>query len=67
MQRFAIAADVVMGAILGLFVYVAASKTWPRLEGPVAAVIVIGACIAVVLLRSPNGSLRSRSRSDRQV
>jgi asparagine N-glycosylation enzyme membrane subunit Stt3 len=65
MRGFTIAADVVMGAILGLFVYVAAAKTWPRLEGLVAAVLLILACIAIVLLRSPNGSLRSRSSGDR--
>jgi asparagine N-glycosylation enzyme membrane subunit Stt3 len=67
MRRFTIAADVVMGAILGLFVYVAAAKTWPRLEGFVAAILLILACVAIVLFRSPNGSLRSRTAGDRQI
>jgi hypothetical protein len=66
MRRFAIAADVVMGAILGLFVYVALSRTWPELAGPVTAGILIAACIGMVLFRSPNGSLRSPSGSDRR-
>jgi len=65
MRVFLIAADIVMGLILGLFLYVAVSKTWVALQQPLAAVLIFAASVLVVLFRRPNGSLM-RGRSDRQ-
>jgi hypothetical protein len=67
MRVFVIAADVVMGLILGLFLYLALSKTWVTLQHPVVAVIVFVASVMVVLFRRPNGSLATRrnGRADR--
>jgi hypothetical protein len=59
MRIFAVAADVAMGAILGAFVYAVVSRTWPALQHPLTAVVVLGAAIGVVLCRRPGGSLAS--------
>ena len=65
MRGFQIAADVVMGLILGLFLYVVVLKIWPSLQHPVTAAVVLGASVVVVLFRRPGGSLgRRRQGSD---
>jgi ABC-type branched-subunit amino acid transport system permease subunit len=61
MRVFTIAADVIMGLILGLFVYVLLSRTWTGLQHPGVAAIVIAAALIVVLFRRPNGSLARRA------
>jgi ABC-type branched-subunit amino acid transport system permease subunit len=67
MQTFAVLADIAMGVILGVFLYVAAGRMWPSAAHPVVAVLVVGASIALVLFRRPNGSLarRRKARVDR--
>ena len=60
MRVFLIAADIVMGLILGLFLYVAVSKTWVGLQRPVVAGLIFAATVLVVLFRRPNGSLARR-------
>jgi hypothetical protein len=60
MRFFAIAADVVMGAILGLFLYVALSRSWPPAARPAVAILLILASILLALFRRPNGSLAVR-------
>jgi ABC-type branched-subunit amino acid transport system permease subunit len=62
MHGFAIAADVIMGLILGLFLHVAISRIWSALDHPAAAVVVFGASVLLVLFRKPNGSLRRVAR-----
>ena len=57
---FEIAADVIMGAILALFVYVVISGTWKSLHGPVVFVPVLILCVFLTLFRRPNGSLARR-------
>ena len=57
MRMFAVAADIVMGAILGAFLYAVVSRTWPALQHPLIAVVVLVAAIGVVLCRRPGGSL----------
>jgi hypothetical protein len=57
MRVFAVAADVAMGAILGTFIYVVVSRTWPVLEHPLIGGLVLVGAIAVVLCRRPGGSL----------
>jgi hypothetical protein len=59
MRLVAVAADVVMGVLLGLFVYAAVARFWPTLKHPVAAAAVVLAVILVVLFRR-NGSLAVR-------
>ena len=60
MRVFLIAADVVMGLILGLFVFVVVSRTWRSFDSPVVAALVLAACVLVVLFRRPGGSLLRR-------
>lgn len=57
MRVFTVAADVVMGLILGLFLYVLVSRTWTGLQQPWVAVAMLAAALIVVLFRRPNGSL----------
>lgn len=57
MRAFQIAADIVMGLILGLFLYAVIARTWPSLQHPLTAVGVFTASVVVVLLRRPAGSL----------
>lgn len=57
MRVFAVAADIAMGAILGTFIYVAVSGTWPVFRHPLIAGLVLVGAIAVVLCRRPGGSL----------
>ena len=61
MRFFAIAADVFMGLILGLFLNAALTGTWPALRRPVVTAAVIVLAILVVLFRRPSGSLARRS------
>jgi hypothetical protein len=60
MRFFLIAADIVMGLILGLFLYVVVSRTWSALANPLVAVVVLAASVMIVLFRRPNGSLARR-------
>ncbi len=60
MRIFLIAADVAMGLILGIFLFAAASHTWPVLERWWVAAAVVCAAILVVLYRRPGGSLVRR-------
>jgi hypothetical protein len=60
MRAFLIAADVVMGLILGLFLFVVVSRTWTALDSPIVAVAALAAGVLVVLFRRPNGSLVRR-------
>ncbi len=62
MRIFLIVADVIMGLILGVFLYVVVSRTWPILHHPAAAVLVMTASVVIVLFRHPGGSLRPRAR-----
>ena len=64
---FAVAADLAMGAVLGLFLYAALGRTWPAMQHPVAAGAIVLASIAVVLMRRPGGSLATwwQRRADR--
>jgi len=66
MRVFAVAADVVMGLVLGTFLYVAISRTWTGLGGAWPAAAILIAAVLAVLLRRPNGSLaRQRDRPGR--
>ncbi|MCA1562773.1 MAG: hypothetical protein LC753_14510 [Acidobacteria bacterium] len=60
MRYFAVAADVIMGAILGVFVFAGLSRTWPALNRPAYALISIALFIVVVLFRRPHGTLATR-------
>jgi len=60
MRVFALAADVIMGLILGVFLYIVVSRTWTALAHPVAAVAILAASVVVVLFRRPGGSLAPR-------
>jgi hypothetical protein len=66
MRAFRIAADVVMGLILGLFLYAVVVRLWPGLQGPVAAGAILAAGVVVVLFRRPGGSLTRPSRDQGQ-
>ena len=57
MRPFQIAADVVMGLILGLFLYAVVTRVWPALQHPLVATVVFAASVVVVLFRRPRGSL----------
>lgn len=61
MRYFAIAADVIMGAILGVFVFAGLSRTWPSLNHPVYAFISVALLIIVVMFRRPHGTLAPRN------
>ena len=63
MRIFVIAADVIMGLILGVFLYVAVSRIWPSLQAPVVLILVLAASVLVVLFRRPGGSLARRGES----
>lgn len=65
MRMFLIAADVAMGLILGLFVYVVAARMWVSLQQPIIAVTICAASVLVVLFRRPNGSLSRRGEGPR--
>lgn len=64
MHLYSIAADIIMGSILGVFIYVALSRTWSALDRWPIALVVIGASIALVLFRRPNGSLARKRGPD---
>lgn len=57
MRIFLIAADVVMGLLLGVFLYVALSRTWSALQNPLVGAVIVAASVVIVLFRRPNGSL----------
>jgi hypothetical protein len=48
-QVIAIVADVVMGSILGVFLFAVIKDQWPGLDHPALAALVITASIALVL------------------
>ena len=60
MRIFLIAADIVMGLILGVFLYVVVSKTWVALAHPIVAGVILAASVMIVMFRVPNGSLARR-------
>jgi hypothetical protein len=60
MRIFLIAADIVMGLILGVFLYVVVSKTWVVLAHPIVAGVILAASVMIVMFRVPNGSLARR-------
>jgi hypothetical protein len=49
-----------MGLILGVFLYVAASKAWAPLQSSFVAVVILAASVLLVLFRKPSGSLARR-------
>ena len=57
MRAFLIAADVIMGLILGIFLYAALSRTWPALQHPLVIFLTLAASTIVVLFRRSGGSL----------
>ena len=63
MRLISAVSDVVMGLILGLFLYAAASRIWTALEHPLAATFIFAAAILIVLFRRPHGSL-ARKREE---
>ena len=60
MRYVAVIADVVMGLILGLFLYAALSRMWEGMTGPAVLIAMLAAGVLVVLFRRPNGSLAPR-------
>ncbi len=60
MRVFAVAADIAMGVILGLFLVAALRLFWPSADLPVVCVLTVAAAILMVLFRQPNGSLAAR-------
>lgn len=60
MRFFAVAADVVMGAILGVFLFAALGRLWPAANLPAVAGLLIAGSVLIVLFRRPNGSLAVR-------
>ena len=60
MRIFLISADIVMGLILGVFLYVSLSRIWDMFQNPVAAAVIVTASVLLVLFRRPNGSLARR-------
>jgi hypothetical protein len=60
MRFFAVAADVSMGVILGIFLFAALGRLWPAANTPLVAVLVLVASMLIVLFRQPNGSLAVR-------
>lgn len=60
MRFFAVAADLSMGVILGLFLFAALGRLWPAAYVPLVAGLVIVASTLIVLFRQPNGSLAAR-------
>ena len=57
MRFFAIAADVAMGVLLGIFIYAGLLALWPRLQHVFVGLATVAACILIVLFRRPHGSL----------
>lgn len=62
MRFFAVAADIVMGAILGVFLFAALGRLWPAASMPAVAVLLIAGSVLIVMFRRPNGSLAVRRR-----
>ena len=60
MRFFAVAADIFMGAILGVFLFAALGRLWPAASMPVVAVLLIAGSVLIVLFRRPSGSLAVR-------
>ena len=60
MRFFAVTAEIIMGVILGIFLFAALIRLWPAANLPVVAGLVIVACILMVLFRQPNGFLAVR-------
>jgi hypothetical protein len=61
MRLFAVAADVAMGVILGIFIYAAFFTIWPRLRMVPIGLAIVAACVLIALYRRPNGSLARRA------
>jgi uncharacterized membrane protein YdcZ (DUF606 family) len=60
MRFFAVAADVAMGVLVGIFLFAVLTRFWPSASSMLVAALVIVASILIVLFRSPNGSLAAR-------
>ena len=60
MRVSAVIADVVMGAILGVFLFAVAARTWSPMHHWAVAAAIILASTLIVLFRRPNGSLAKR-------
>ena len=60
MRFFAVAADCVMGVILGVFLFAALTRLWPSANLSVVLFLMIAASVLIVLFRQPNGSLAVR-------
>jgi hypothetical protein len=60
MRVFAVAADIAMGVILGLFLFAVVARLWPALSHPAYGVLIALASVLIVLFRRPNGSLAAR-------
>jgi uncharacterized membrane protein YccC len=65
MRIVLVAADVVMGLILGVFLYAVVSRVWPPAQAPLTLAVVLVASVIVVLFRRPGGSLARRNGSTR--
>jgi hypothetical protein len=57
---FAVAADVAMGVLVGVFLYAMLIRFWPSSSNPFVAAAVILASILIVLFRPPNGAFAPR-------
>jgi hypothetical protein len=62
MRFFVVAADVAMGAFVGIFLFAVMTRFWPSLATAPIGVAVVAAAILIVLFRPPNGSLAPRKR-----
>ena len=60
MRMVTVVADLVMGLLLGLFLYAAASRTWPALQRPWIAALILCGAVVLVLYRRPGGTLARR-------
>ena len=65
MRAVAVITDVILGAMLGVFLYAAAARIWPVLQGRAALAAILAGAVIVVLFRRPNGSL-ARPRRGRE-
>jgi hypothetical protein len=60
MRFFAVAADVAMGTLLGLFLFAGLNSIWPSTRLAAIGAVVVAASILIVLFRQPHGSLAVR-------
>ncbi len=60
MRFWAVAADVAMGIVVGIFLFALLTRFWPTLSTLPIAIVSLLTAIAIVLFRRPNGSLAAR-------